>query len=154
MVSGSYSWPMCQLILGGVIDWSIGRPSTSWMSFPPVILSLTHGRSRHRPRPGESRHRACGLDPLRTGGLGSEVLILDTAGLRPPPRVSRFTHWQTVVREGSPATMPLRITRMSLEMAISAWSRRSLSFVVLGVKRTNRLGQNDRRCAASVYHSP
>jgi peptide/nickel transport system permease protein len=118
---------------GGVIDWLIGRLVDVWMSFPPVILSLILMVGL-----------GVGLDRVILAivlvdwtrfcrVLRSEVLIVTRQDYVAAARLLGFTHWQTIIREVFPATLPLLITLLSLEMAIAVVVEAILSFVGLGV---------------------
>jgi peptide/nickel transport system permease protein len=48
-------------------------------------------------------------------------------------RLLGFSHWRTITREILPATLPLLITLVSLEMGIAVVVEAILSFVGLGV---------------------
>ena len=80
--------------------------------------------------------------------LRSEVLVVTRNDYVAAARLLGFTHWQTIVREVLPATLPLLITLLSLEMAIAVVVEAILSFVGLGVgRRSAGVGPDDRRCA-------
>ena len=133
---------------GGVVDWLIGRLVDVWMSFPPVILSLILMVGL-----------GVGLDRVILAivlvdwtrfcrVLRSEVLVVTRNDYVAAARLLGFTHWQTVVREVLPATLPLLITLFSLEMAIAVVVEAILSFVGLGVgRRSGGVGADDRRRA-------
>ena len=133
---------------GGTIDWVIGRLVDVWMSFPPVILSLILMVGL-----------GVGLDRVILAiilvdwtrfcrVLRSEVLVVTRHDYVAAARLLGFTHWQAITREVLPATLPLLITLMSLEMAIAVVVEAILSFVGLGCRRKSaRLGPDDRRCA-------
>ncbi len=119
--------------LGGAADWSIGRIVDVWMSFPPVILSLVLMVGL-----------GIGLDKVILAivlvdwtrfcrVLRSEVLIVKQRDYVAAARLIGFSHWQTVTREVLPATFPLLITLLSLEMGIAVVVEAILSFVGLGV---------------------
>jgi dipeptide transport system permease protein len=140
---------------GGAIDWSIGRAVDVWMSFPPVILSLILMVGL-----------GIGLDKVIVAivlvdwtrfcrVLRSEVLIVTRRDYVAAARLLGFTHWQTLVREVLPATMPLLITLISLEMAIAVVVEAILSFVGLGVKPDQPAwGQMIADARQYVYQSP
>lgn len=118
---------------GGWIDWLIGRAVEIWMSFPPVILSLIL------------------MVGLGTGAdkvvfaivlvdwtrfcrvLRAEVIVTTHRDYVAAARLSGFTHVQTLLREILPATLPLLITLLFLEMGIAVIVEAVLSFVGLGV---------------------
>jgi len=140
---------------GGAIDWIIGRAVDVWMSFPPVILSLILMVGL-----------GIGLDKVILAivlvdwtrfcrVLRSEVLIVTGRDYVAAARLLGFTHWQTLVREVVPATLPLLITLISLEMAIAVVVEAILSFVGLGVKPDQPAwGQMIADARQYVYQSP
>jgi hypothetical protein len=70
-------------------------------------------------------------------------------------RLLGFTHWQAITREVLPATLPLLITLMSLEMAIAVVVEAILSFVGLGVGANQPAwGQMIADARQYVYQSP
>jgi peptide/nickel transport system permease protein len=140
---------------GGAVDWIIGRMVDVWMSFPPVILSLILMVGLGV---GLSKvilaivlvdwTRFCRV-------LRSEVLIVTRHDYVAAARLLGFTHWQTIVREILPATLPLLITLVSIEMAIAVVVEAILSFVGLGVGSDQPAwGQMIADARQSVYQSP
>ena len=140
---------------GGMTDWIIGRLVDVWMSFPPVILSLILMVGLGV---GLSKvilaivlvdwTRFCRV-------LRSEVLIVTRNDYVAAARLLGFTHWQTIVREVLPATLPLLITLIALEMAIAVVVEAILSFVGLGVGADQPAwGQMIADARQSVYQSP
>jgi peptide/nickel transport system permease protein len=118
---------------GGAVDWLIGRMVDVWMSFPPVILSLilmvglgVGLRNVILAIILVDWTRFCRV-------LRSEVLIVTRRDYVAAARLLGFTHWQTIIRDVFPATVPLLITLFSLEMAIAVIVEAILSFVGLGV---------------------
>ena len=140
---------------GGAIDWIIGRMVDVWMSFPPVILSLILMVGL-----------GVGLDRVILAivlvdwtrfcrVLRSEVLIVTRNDYVAAARLLGFSHWQTIVREVLPATLPLLITLVSLEMAIAVVVEAILSFVGLGVGADQPAwGQMIADARQYVYQSP
>jgi len=140
---------------GGAVDWIIGRLVDVWMSFPPVILSLILMVGL-----------GVGLDRVILAivlvdwtrfcrVLRSEVLIVTRHDYVSAARLLGFTHWQAIVREVLPATLPLLITLMSLEMAIAVVVEAILSFVGLGVGADQPAwGQMIADARQYVYQSP
>jgi peptide/nickel transport system permease protein len=140
---------------GGAVDWIIGRLVDVWMSFPPVILSLILMVGL-----------GVGLDRVILAivlvdwtrfcrVLRSEVLIVTRQDYVAAARLLGFTHWQTIVREVFPATLPLLITLLSLEMAIAVVVEAILSFVGLGVGANEvAWGQMIADARQYVYQSP
>jgi peptide/nickel transport system permease protein len=140
---------------GGLLDWIIGRAVDVWMSFPPVILSLILMVGL-----------GTGLDKVILAiilvdwtrfcrVLRSEVLIVTRRDYVAAARLLGFTHWQTLIREVLPATLPLLITLVSLEMAIAVVVEAILSFVGLGVRPDQPAwGQMIADARQYVYQSP
>lgn len=140
---------------GGLIDWVIGRMVDVWMSFPPVILSLILMVGL-----------GVGLDRVILAivlvdwtrfcrVLRSEVMIVRRHDYVAAARLLGFTHWQTIVREILPATLPLLITLFSLEMAIAMVVEAILSFIGLGVGPNQAAwGQMIADARQYVYQSP
>jgi peptide/nickel transport system permease protein len=125
------------------------------MSFPPVILSLVLMVGL-----------GTGLDKVILAivlvdwtrfcrVLRSEVLVVARRDYVAAARLLGFTHWQTVIREVLPATLPLLITLMSLEMAIAIVVEAILSFVGLGVRPDQAAwGQMIADARQYIYQSP
>src|SRR5215813_5721177 len=118
---------------GGAVDWLIGRLVDVWMSFPPVVLSLILMVGL-----------GVGLDKVILAiilvdwtrfcrVLRSEVLVVTRHDYVSAARLLGFSHWQAIVREVLPATLPLLITLMSLEMGIAVIVEAILSFVGMSV---------------------
>jgi peptide/nickel transport system permease protein len=140
---------------GGAVDWIIGRMVDVWMSFPPVILSLILMVGL-----------GIGLDKVILAivlvdwtrfcrVLRSEVLVVTRYDYVAAARLLGFTHWQTIVREVLPATLPLLITLVSIEMAIAVVVEAILSFVGLGVGADQPAwGQMIADARQYVYQSP
>ncbi len=140
---------------GGTTDWIIGRLVDIWMSFPPVILSLILMVGL-----------GVGLDRVILAivlvdwtrfcrVLRSEVLIVTRHDYVAAARLLGFTHWQAIVREVLPATLPLLITLVSIEMAIAVIVEAILSFVGLGVGADQAAwGQMIADARQYVYQSP
>ncbi|HTP91732.1 MAG TPA: ABC transporter permease [Xanthobacteraceae bacterium] len=140
---------------GGALDWIIGRMVDVWMSFPPVILSLVLMvglgvglRNVILAIVLVDWTRFCRV-------LRSEVLIVTRNDYVAAARLLGFTHWQTIVREVLPATLPLLITLVSLEMAIAVTVEAILSFVGLSVGADQPAwGQMIADARQYVYQSP
>jgi peptide/nickel transport system permease protein len=118
---------------GGWVDWIISRTVEVWLSFPPVVLSML----------------------LITGlGIGIDKVILAIVlvdwtrfcrVLRSEVQVARgqdyvafarligFSHLRVIMKEIFPATLPMLITLLSLQMGISVVVEAILSFVAMGV---------------------
>jgi len=140
---------------GGAVDWIIGRAVDVWMSFPPVILSLILMvglgiglRNVILAIVLVDWTRFCRV-------LRSEVLVVTRHDYVAAARLLGFTHWQTIVREIFPATLPLLITLVGLEMAIAVVVEAILSFVGLGVGANQPAwGQMIADARQYVYQSP
>jgi peptide/nickel transport system permease protein len=118
---------------GGFTDWLIGRAVEVWMSFPPVILSLilmvglgTGADKVVLAIVLVDWTRFCRV-------LRAEVLVTTRRDYVTAARLAGFTHLQTLWHEIAPATLPLMITLLSLEMGIAVIVEAVLSFVGLGV---------------------
>jgi peptide/nickel transport system permease protein len=139
---------------GGKIDWLIGRIVDVWMSFPPVILSLilmvglgTGLRNVILAIILVDWTRFCRV-------LRSEVLVVRRRDYVTAARLIGFTHWHTITREIVPATVPLLITLMSLEMGIAVIVEAILSFVGMSVSAdTPAWGQMIADARQYVYQS-
>jgi peptide/nickel transport system permease protein len=137
------------------VDWVVGRAVDVWMSFPPVILSLVLMVGL-----------GTGLDKVILAivlvdwtrfcrVLRSEVLVVTQRDYVTAARLLGFTHWQTITREILPATLPLLITLMSLEMAVAVVVEAILSFVGLGVRADEAAwGQMIADARQYIYQSP
>jgi peptide/nickel transport system permease protein len=140
---------------GGAVDWFIGRAVDVWMSFPPVILSLILMVGL-----------GVGLDKVILAiilvdwtrfcrVLRAEVLIVTRRDYVAAANLLGFSHWRTLIREVLPATLPLLITLVSLEMAIAVVVEAILSFVGLGVRPDQPAwGQMIADARQYVYQSP
>jgi peptide/nickel transport system permease protein len=118
---------------GGWVDWLIGRTVDVWMSFPPVILSLILMvglgiglRNVILAIVLVDWTRFCRV-------LRSEVLVVTRRDYVAAARLVGFSHWRTITREILPATTPLLITLISLEMGIAVIVEAVLSFVGMSV---------------------
>jgi peptide/nickel transport system permease protein len=139
---------------GGKVDWLIGRIVDVWMSFPPVILSLilmvglgTGLRNVILAIVLVDWTRFCRV-------LRSEVLVVRRRDYVTAARLMGFTHWRTITREILPATVPLLITLMSLEMGIAVIVEAILSFVGMSVSAdTPAWGQMIADARQYVYQS-
>lgn len=140
---------------GGWIDWLIGRAVDVWMSFPPVILALILMTGLGV---GERNvilaiilvdwTRFCRV-------LRSEVLVVSRRDYVAAARLVGFGHWRTVLREVVPATIPLLLTLLTLEMGIAVVAEAILSFVGLGVSPTQSAwGQMIADGRQVIYEAP
>jgi peptide/nickel transport system permease protein len=140
---------------GGAADWLIGRTVDVWMSFPPVILSLilmvglgTGLRNVILAIVLVDWTRFCRV-------LRSEVLVVTRRDYVSAARLIGFSHWRTITREILPATLPLLITLMSLEMGIAVIVEAILSFVGMSVGATTPAwGQMIADARQYIYDSP
>ena len=154
MLLGSILGHVCGYF-GGIVDWVVGRAVDVWMSFPPVILSLVLMVGL-----------GTGLDKVIMAiilvdwtrfcrVLRSEVLVVTQRDYVTAARLLGFTHWQTITREILPATLPLLITLLSLEMAVAVVVEAILSFVGLGVRADEAAwGQMIADARQYIYQSP
>ena len=140
---------------GGAVDWIIGRLVDVWMSFPPVILSLILMVGLGVGL-GKVILAIVLVDWTRfCRVLRSEALVVARRDYVAAARLLGFTHWQTIVREVLPATLPLLITLSSLEMAIAVVVEAILSFIGLGVGANEAAwGQMIADARQFVYQSP
>ncbi len=141
--------------LGGWTDWIISRLVEVWMSFPPVILSLILMTGLGTGRRNiilaiilVDWTRFCRV-------LRSEVMVVARRDFVAAARLLGFSHWRTVVREVVPATVPLLVTLLTLEMGIAVIVEAILSFVGLGV-RSDQIawGQMIADGREAVYQAP
>ena len=125
------------------------------MSFPPVVLSLILIVGL-----------GVGLDKVILAiilvdwtrfcrVLRSEVQVVRRRDYVAAARLVGFSHLQTLWREVVPATLPLIITLVSLEMGIAVIVETILSFVGLGVSAdTPAWGQMIADARQDIYQSP
>ena len=139
---------------GGKIDWLIGRAVDVWMSFPPVVLSLVLMTGLGA---GISSvilaivlvdwTRFCRV-------LRAEVLVTTRQDYVAAARLVGFSHWRTLTREILPATMPLLITLLSIEMGIAVIVEAILSFVGMSVgANQSAWGQMIADARQTIYES-
>jgi peptide/nickel transport system permease protein len=118
---------------GGAVDWLIGRAVDVWMSFPPVVLALILMLGL-----------GIGLDKVIYAiilvdwtrfcrVLRSEVLVVTRRDYVAAARLVGFSHPRIILQEVLPASTPLLITLVSLEMGIAVIVEAILSFVGMGV---------------------
>jgi peptide/nickel transport system permease protein len=141
--------------LGGWVDWLIGRAVDVWMSFPPVILALilmtglgTGERNVILAIVLVDWTRFCRV-------LRSEVMVVARRDYVTAARLVGFSHLRTVTREVVPATIPLLVTLLTLEMGIAVVVEAILSFVGLGVN-SNQIawGQMIADGREAIYQAP
>jgi peptide/nickel transport system permease protein len=140
---------------GGRVDALIGRAVDVWMSFPPVVLSLilmvgigVGVRNVILAIVLVDWTRFCRV-------LRSEVLVVARKDYVAAARLLGFSHWRTITREIIPASLPLLITLVSLEMGIAVIVEAILSFVGLSVgSDTPAWGQMIADARQYIYDSP
>jgi peptide/nickel transport system permease protein len=140
---------------GGRIDSLIGRAVDVWMSFPPVILSLilmvglgVGLRNVILAIVLVDWTRFCRV-------LRSEVMVVARKDYVAAARLVGFSHWRTITREIVPASLPLLITLISLEMGIAVIVEAILSFVGMSVSaQTPAWGQMIADARQTIYDSP
>lgn len=140
---------------GGRIDALIGRAVDVWMSFPPVILSLilmvglgVGLRNVILAIIIVDWTRFCRV-------LRSEVLVVARKDYVAAARLVGFSHWRTITREIVPASLPLLITLVSLEMGIAVIVEAILSFVGMSVSAdTPAWGQMVADARQYIYDNP
>lgn len=140
---------------GGRVDSLIGRAVDVWMSFPPVIMSLilmvglgVGLRNVILAIIIVDWTRFCRV-------LRSEVLVVASKDYIAAARLVGFSHWRIITREIMPASLPLLITLVSLEMGIAVIVEAVLSFVGLSVSsQTPAWGQMIADARQYIYDSP
>ena len=139
----------------GPVDAVISRLVDVWMSFPPVVLSLVLMVGLGVGLPNVilaivlvDWTRFCRV-------LRSEVLVVRRRDYVTAARLAGFSHWRTITREILPATAPLLITLVSLEMGIAVIVEAILSFVGLSVSaQTPAWGQMIADGRQYIYEAP
>ncbi|MGN6538561.1 MAG: ABC transporter permease [Mesorhizobium sp.] len=140
---------------GGWVDWLIGRIVDIWLSFPPVILSLilmvglgTGVQNVILAIVLVDWTRFCRV-------LRSEVIVVTRRDYVAAARLLGFSHWRTVTREIAPATFPLLITLLSLEMGVAVVVEAILSFVGMSVGADiPAWGQMVADARQNIYQAP
>jgi peptide/nickel transport system permease protein len=140
---------------GGRIDALIGRAVDVWMSFPPVVLSLilmvglgVGLRNVILAIIVVDWTRFCRV-------LRAEVMVVARKDYISAARLVGFSHWRTITREIVPATLPLLITLVSLEMGIAVIVEAILSFVGMSVSATTPAwGQMVADARQYIYDNP
>ena len=140
---------------GGWVDRGISHLVDLWMSLPPVVLSLTL-MVGFGTGVGNVILSIVLVDWTRfCRVLRSEVLVVTRRDYVAAARLIGFSHWRTVTREIMPATMPLLITLLSLEMGIAVIVEAILSFVGMSVGATTPAwGQMIADARQYIYDSP
>jgi peptide/nickel transport system permease protein len=140
---------------GGRVDALIGRAVDVWMSFPPVILSLILMvglgiglRNVILAIVLVDWTRFCRV-------IRSEVLVIARKDYVAAARLLGFSHVRTITSEIVPATVPLLITLLSLEMGVAVIVEALLSFVGMSVgSQTPAWGQMIADARQYIYDSP
>ncbi|MCT8973727.1 ABC transporter permease [Microbaculum marinisediminis] len=140
---------------GGWVDWLIGRVVDIWLSFPPVILSLilmvglgTGLQNVILAIILVDWTRFCRV-------LRSDVMVVARRDYVAAARLLGFSHWRTITREIAPATWPLLITLLSLEMGVAVVVEAILSFVGMSVGAdTPAWGQMIADARQDLYLAP
>lgn len=140
---------------GGWVDWLIGRIIDVWLSFPPVVLSLILmvglGSGLWNVILAivlVDWTRFCRV-------LRSEVMVVRRRDYVAAARLLGFSHIRTITREILPATMPLLITLMALEMGIAVVVEAILSFAGMSVgNEVPAWGQMIADARQDIYTSP
>ena len=140
---------------GGWVDWLIGRVVDIWLSFPPVILSLILMVGLGSGLQNVilaivlvDWTRFCRV-------MRSEVMVVSRRDYVAAARLLGFSNWRTITREVAPATFPLLMTLIALEMGIAVIVESVLSFVGLSVGADiPAWGQMIADARASIYDAP
>ncbi|MRX49550.1 ABC transporter permease subunit [Paracoccus sp. S-4012] len=140
---------------GGWVDWLIGRIIDVWLSFPPVVLSLILmvglGAGLWNVILAivlVDWTRFCRV-------LRSEVMVVRRRDYVSAARLLGFSHVRTITREILPATLPLLITLMALEMGIAVVVEAILSFAGMSVgNEVPAWGQMIADARQDVYNAP
>ena len=141
--------------LGGAVDWTISRAVDVWMSFPPVVLSLilmtglgAGVRNVILAIILVDWTRFCRV-------LRSEVLVIARKDYVAAARLVGFSHTRTLLREVLPATVPLLITLLSIEMAVAVIVEAILSYVGMSVEANiPAWGQMIADARREIHHAP
>lgn len=140
---------------GGWIDWLIGRIVDVWLSFPPVVLALIlmvgFGTGLQNVILAiilVDWTRFCRV-------MRSEVLVVARRDYVPAARLLGFSHPRIIFREIAPATLPLLITLVSLEMGVAVIVEAILSFVGMSVgSEVPAWGQMIADARQDIYEAP
>lgn len=140
---------------GGRIDALIGRAVDVWMSFPPVILSLilmvglgVGLRNVIFAIVAVDWTRFCRV-------IRSEVLVVRRKDYIAAAQLMGFSNPRVIVKEIVPATLPLLITLLSMEMGIAVIVEAILSFVGMSVSaNTPAWGQMVADARQTIYEAP
>ena len=140
---------------GGWVDWLIGRVVDIWLSFPPVILSLILMVGLGSGLQNVilaivlvDWTRFCRV-------MRSEVMVVARRDYVAAARLLGFSHWRILTREVAPATLPLLLTLIALEMGIAVIVEAVLSFVGLSVgAEIPAWGQMIADARGNIYDAP
>lgn len=140
---------------GGWVDWLIGRIIDIWLSFPPVVLSLILmvglGSGMWNVVLAivlVDWTRFCRV-------LRSEVMVTRRRDYVAAARLLGFSHLRTILREILPATLPLLITLMALEMGVAVVVEAILSFAGMSVgNEVPAWGQMIADARQDIYTAP
>lgn len=140
---------------GGRIDAVIGRAVDVWMSFPPVVLSLilmvglgVGLRNVILAIVAVDWTRFCRV-------IRSEVLVVRRKDYIAAAQLVGFSHQRVIVKEIVPATLPLLITLLSMEMGIAVIVEAILSFVGMSVSADiPAWGQMVADARQTIYEAP
>lgn len=118
---------------GGWVDWIISRMVEVWLSFPPVVLSmlLIIGLGVGTDKVILAIVLVDWTRFCRV--LRSEVQVVRGQDYVSFARLIGFPHVRVIMKEIFPATLPMLITLLSLQMGISVVVEAILSFVAMGV---------------------
>lgn len=140
---------------GGRVDALIGRAVDVWMSFPPVILSLilmvglgVGLRNVIFAIVAVDWTRFCRV-------IRSEVLVVRRKDYIAAAQLMGLSNPRVIVKEIVPATLPLLITLLSMEMGIAVIVEAILSFVGMSVSaNTPAWGQMVADARQTIYEAP
>lgn len=119
--------------LGGWADRLIGRAVEVSMSFPPVILALLLAAGLGTGSASVILAIVLADWARFCRALRHEVMAVAQRDHVAAARLLGFSHWRTLWREVAPATVPLLVTLLALEMGIAVVVEAVLSFLGLGV---------------------
>jgi len=140
---------------GGWVDWIISRTVEVWLSFPPVVLSMLLITGL-----------GIGIDKVILAivlvdwtrfcrVLRSEVQVVRGQDYVAFARLIGLSHPRVIMKEIFPATLPMLITLLSLQMGISVVVEAILSFVAMGVPSdVPAWGQMIADARIDMYYAP
>ncbi len=118
--------------LGGRVDRAVGRAMDVWMAFPPVVLSLVLMVGLGGGSAGLVLAIALVEWTRFCRVMRAEVIGVVRREHVAAARLLGFSHWRMLLREVVPATIPLLVALLALEMGIAVVVEAILSFVGLG----------------------